>query len=54
MPKCEQIERNDKNRPFAYLYNCECGKTISLYFDNRPKRLIKCFNCLETIDLDVR
>ena len=40
MPKVEEIAK------FVYRYKCECGKTITLHTDEKPNRLVKCFDCI--------
>lgn len=44
MPKVEQIGLN------KYKYQCTCGATIIYETDEKPKRVIKCFECLKKED----
>jgi hypothetical protein len=44
MPKIKKIA------PFTYIYKCECGKKITLFTDEKPKRLTKCFDCLNKME----
>lgn len=44
MPKVKIISPN------CWQYQCECGQTITLEWDERdppPKKLIKCFQCIK-------
>jgi hypothetical protein len=40
MPKVKKLGE------FKYQYNCTCGKEIILDIGEKPKKLIKCFDCI--------
>lgn len=44
MPVVKQIKKN------CFEYQCSCGETINLEWDERerpPKKLVKCFKCIK-------
>ncbi len=41
MPKLELVSRNH------YRYNCKCGTELDLFTDEKPKRVPRCWECLE-------
>lgn len=41
MPKVIEVDKH------VYEYTCSCGTTVRLHTDMRPKKIFKCFKCLE-------
>ena len=33
---------------YIVRYNCECGADIEFHTQRKPKRLMKCFDCIES------
>jgi len=40
-------ERETENTPHVYEYKCPCGQVVVLHSDVRPKRLEKCWRCID-------
>jgi len=47
MPPVKKLDTIMKGKYLyhVYKYKCICGKTILLETDEKPKKLIKCFDC---------
>ena len=47
MPPVKKLDSIMKGKYLyhVYKYKCICGKTILLETDEKPKKLIKCFDC---------
>lgn len=35
-----------KETPYAYEYECKCGKKLILLSEEKPEKLILCYDCI--------
>lgn len=48
MPKIERIEKlESKHWPIVARYECDCEDEVTFYCKTPPKKLFKCWECLE-------